>query len=197
MTLIPRPEPFDFQQIIGDKSFHYSGSCQTSVFWRAKKSSEALTTVIDALEDAGSRLLTPQQRVTWNLQDISLIVSAPSSGDSPPRSEDTSTLLSPLYDFLRDLDPRLDSHPCTGKIEDQCSTLIDLHTRRCLIQRKSSTSRRHSTSPPSNVLICQSPNIRWNKFLRTRRPILPVLNSIQQPWFRSPKSTAHHPELAT
>ncbi|MDI1493050.1 MAG: hypothetical protein OHK93_004834 [Ramalina farinacea] len=119
------PEPFDFQQTIGSRTFRFSGSCQTDLFWHSRKSSEALTTVIEALEDAGSRVMTPQERVRWNLQDISLIVSAPTSGDRPLRAEDASTLLLPLYDFLRDQDPRLDSHPCTGKIEDQYSTRID------------------------------------------------------------------------
>lgn len=125
ISLIFRTEPFDFRSIVGGQSFRYSGSCQASLFWHTRKSSEALTVIIQALEDAGSRQLTPRDLVRWNLQDISLSVRAPTGGALPLSAEDASQLLIPLYKFLRDQEPRLDRNPCTGNIEYQGSRRID------------------------------------------------------------------------
>ena len=123
MTWGFRSEPFQFWHTFGVRDFHYSGSCQTNLFWYSRQSSEALTTIIQALED-GAGILAPQDLVRWNLQDIALSVRAPSSGAFPLRAEDASKLLVPLYNFLYEQVPRLDSHPCTGQIESLDSTFI-------------------------------------------------------------------------
>ena len=124
MALGFRSQPFEFRFVVGGSTFLYSGSCRTNLFWYSRKSSEALTTVIHALEDV-ARTLTPQDVVRWNLEDISVAVRAPSSGSYPLRSRAASELLVPLYHYLHDLNPRLDSHPCTGKIEYGSNTFID------------------------------------------------------------------------
>lgn len=125
MTLGFRSEPFEFWRLVGAKSFRYSGTCQTNLFWYSRKSSEALTTIVHALEDGARAIMIPQDVVRWNLQDISVNVRFPSSGAYPLRSGDASKLLVPLYDYVHDTIPRLDSHPCTGKIEYESNTFID------------------------------------------------------------------------